>query len=285
MKSAEIRALITGGAGGIGNAITADLLARGATVLVVARDEAARRRASLRHSAYGERLDTVAADLTVPADRSRVCEMAAAWRGGINVLVNNAGVNQFTMFEQQTAAQIDLTLAVNIAAPLHLCRELLPHLARQPEARILNVGSVFGVLAYPGYAAYSASKFALRGFSEALRRELAGSSIRVQYLAPRATRTAFNSAAVERMNAELGVAMDTPERVAQTACALLESGRAEAVVGWPEKLFARLNAALPRLVDRALRTQLPTIRRCATGTISAPSSSAPSLASRPLTRS
>jgi hypothetical protein len=73
--------------------------------------------------------------------------------------------------------------------------------------------------------------------------------------------------------------------VAQTACALLESGRAEAVVGWPEKLFARLNAALPRLVDRALLRRLPAIRRCATGAISAPSSSPPSLASRPLTRS
>lgn len=208
--------------------------------------------------------------------------MAARWRGGINVLVNNAGVNQFSMFEDQTAAQIDLTLAVNVAAPLHLCRELLPHLARQSEARILNVGSVFGVIGYPGYAAYSASKFALRGFSEALRREFAGTSIHVQYFAPRATRTAFNSAAVERMNAELGVAMDPPERVARNACALLESGRAEAVVGWPEKLFARVNAALPRLVDHALRRQLPAIRRYATGGVSAP---LPPLASRPLTRS
>jgi short-subunit dehydrogenase len=282
MKPADIRALITGGAGGIGNAIAAELLARGAAVLLVARDEAALRGASLRHAAHGERLGTVAADLTVPADRRRVCEMAARWRGGINVLVNNAGVNQFAMFEDQTAAQIDLTLAVNVAAPLHLCRELLPHLARQSEARILNVGSVFGVIGYPGYAAYSASKFALRGFSEALRREFAGTSLHVQYFAPRSTRTAFNSAAVERMNAELGVAMDPPERVARNACALLESGRAEAVVGWPEKLFARVNAALPRLVDRALRRQLPAIRRYATGGVSTP---LPPLASRPLTRS
>ena len=283
MKAADVRALITGGAGGIGGAIAEELLAGGAAVLLVRRDQAALDRAALRHSAHGERVGIIAADLTVPADRRRVSEMAAGWRGGINVLVNNAGVNDFTMFEDQAASQIDAVLAVNVAAPLHLCRELLPHLARQPEACILNIGSVFGAIGYPGNAVYSASKFALRGFSEALRRELAGTSIRVQYLAPRATRTGFNPAAVERMNQELRVATDPPERVARAAWALIGSGRAEAVVGWPEKLFARVNAALPRLVDRALRKQLPTIRRHATGAISAPHPE--SLAARPLTRS
>jgi short-subunit dehydrogenase len=283
MKPAGMSALITGGAGGIGGAIAAQLLARGAAVLLVGRDEAALDRAVLLHAAHGERIGAVVADLTLAADRQRVCETAVAWRGGVNVLVNNAGVNHFTMFADQPAAQIDLTLAVNIAAPLHLCRELLSHLVRQPEARILNIGSVFGTIGYPGCAVYSASKFALRGFTEALRRELVGASVRVQYLAPRATRTGFNSAAVERMNAELGVAMDLPERVARSACALLESGRAEAVIGWPEKLFARVNTALPHLVDRALRKQLPTIRRCATGAI--PAVPPPPLASRPLSRS
>jgi short-subunit dehydrogenase len=283
MKPGDIRALITGGAGGIGGAIAAELLARGAAVLLVGRDQAALGRAALRHSAHGERIGTTAADLTIPADRRRVSEMAAGWRGGVNVLVNNAGVNHFTMFEDLAASQIDAALAVNVAAPLHLCRELLPHLARQSEARILNIGSVFGAIGYPGNAVYSASKFALRGFSEALRRELAGSSIRVQYLAPRATRTKFNTAAVERMNGELGVAMDPPEHVALAAWALIDSGRAEAVVGWPEKLFARVNAALPRLVDRALRKQLPTICRHATDPISTPRLQ--SLASQPLTGS
>lgn len=281
MKPGDIRALITGGAGGIGGAIAGELLARGAAVLLVGRDQAALGRAAVRHSAHGERIGTTAADLTIPADRRRVSEMAAGWRGGVNVLVNNAGVNHFAMFEDLAASQIDAALAVNVAAPLHLCRELLPHLARQSEACIVNIGSVFGTIGYPGNAVYSASKFALRGFSEALRRELAGTSIRVQYLAPRATRTKFNTAAVERMNGELGVAMDPPEHVALAAWALIDSGRAEAVVGWPEKLFARVNAALPRLIDRALLKQLPTICRHATNAISAPRLQ--SLASRPLT--
>jgi short-subunit dehydrogenase len=123
------------------------------------------------------------------------------------------------------------------------------------------LGSVFGTIGYPGHAVYSATKFALRGFSEALRRELDGTNLRVHYLAPRSTRTKFNSSAVEALNEQFGIAMDSPERVAASLLDMLERNRAEAVIGWPEKLFARLNAMLPRLVDRALAKQLPAIRR------------------------
>ncbi len=133
----------------------------------------------------------------------------------------------------------------------------------QPEACILNTGSVFGSIGYPGYAVYSATKFAIRGFTEALRRELADTHVKVHYVAPRATRTGINTSAVERMNAELGVAMDPPELVAKAVCDMLAGGRVEAVLGWPEKFFARVNGVLPRLVDGALRKQLPVIRRYA----------------------
>ena len=76
------------------------------------------------------------------------------------------------MFADQPPEQLDLAIAINLLAPIHLCQELLPHLLRQPEACILNTGSVFGAIGYPGYAVYSATKFAVRGFTEALRREL-----------------------------------------------------------------------------------------------------------------
>ena len=150
---------------------------------------------------YGDRVGTLAADLTSAADRQRICSDAAGWRGGVNVLVNNAGINHFRMFEDQPPEQLDLALAINVQAPIHLCHGLLPHLRRQPEACILNTGSVFGAIGYPGYAVYSATKFAMRGFTEALRRELADTSVHVHYVAPRATRTGINTSAVERMNA------------------------------------------------------------------------------------
>jgi short-subunit dehydrogenase len=259
----SIRALVTGGGGGIGAAIAAELLARGASVLLVDRDATALASAAARLSPYGDRVQTLVADLTSAADRQRIRAGAAAWRGGVNVLINNAGVNHFQMFADQPPAQLDLAIAINLLAPMHLCQELLPLLQRQREACILNTGSVFGAIGYPGYAVYSASKFAVRGFTEALRRELADTNVSVRYVAPRATRTGSNTSAVERMNAELGVAMDPPERVATAVCDMLAGGRVEAVLGWPEKFFARVNGLLPRVVDGALRRQLPVIRRYA----------------------
>ena len=273
MKARDARVLITGGAGGIGSAVARELLGRGSAVLLVDRDPAALQRAADTMAGFGDRVATHRADLVDAADRQALLAFATRWRGGVNVLVNNAGVNHFCMFEDQRSEQIDLALAVNVQAPLHLCREFLPGLLRQPEAMILNTGSVFGAIGYPGYAVYSATKYALRGFTEALRRELADTSVRVLYVAPRATRTGINPTAVERMNAELGVAMDSPDAVARAVCDLLERERPEQVIGWPEKFFARLNAVFPRLVDGALRKQLPVVRRYAresSGTREAP---------------
>jgi short-subunit dehydrogenase len=257
--------LLTGAAGGIGRAIAGELLQKGAEVLLVDRDARALEAVAQALAAPRELFELHVADLTSASERSELCRKAGTWHGGINVLVNNAGVNPFGLFEALSPEQIDLALAINLQVPMHLCRELLPHLRRQVPAAIVNTGSVFGAIGFPGYVAYSTTKFALRGFTEALRRELSGSRMTVQYLAPRATRTPINSQAVETMNRELGVTMDPPERVARELVALLESRRASAVVGWPEKLFVRLNALTPGLVDRALRRQLPVIRRYADG--------------------
>jgi short-subunit dehydrogenase len=262
MNLTNARVLLTGAAGGIGGAIAAELLGRGAAVLLVdVNENALQRFVASEPKASADRVAIFAANLTRAEDRARLAEFARTWRGGINVLVNNAGVSHFRLLEDQPAEEVDLALAVNLQAPIHLCRLLLPHLRRQPEAHILNTGSVFGGIGYAAYSVYSATKFAIRGFSEALRRELADTAVRVHYLAPRATRTGINTAAVESMNAELGVAMDTPPVVARAACAMLEADTPEAVVGWPEKFFVRLNALLPRLVDGSLRKQLPVIRR------------------------
>jgi short-subunit dehydrogenase len=258
------RVLLTGGAGGIGGAIAEALLAKGAAVLLVDMNEMALQRfVTDRLGHYGDRVATLAANLTRAEDRELVSAQARTFRGGINVLINNAGVSHFRLLDEQSPDTIDLALAVNLQAPIHLCRSLLPHLRQQTAAHILNTGSVFGSIGYPGYAVYSATKFGMRGFSEALRRELGDSTVRVHYLAPRATRTGINTAEVEQMNTELGVAMDPVATVAAAACRILENEATETVVGWPEKLFARINGVLPGLVDRAIAKQLTVIRRYA----------------------
>lgn len=260
MKLHSRRVLLTGATGGIGRATAQRLLDAGAQVLLVARDEAALNALAQSLALAGERVGVRAADLTQPRDRAALCDFARSWRGGIEILINNAGSNTFGLYEDLTAAQLDLCLALNVTAPMQLCRDLLPWLQTRDSAAIVNIGSVFGSIGFPGYAAYSATKFAMRGFSEALRRELAGTRVEVKYLAPRATRTAMNPPAVETMNSQLRVAMDPPERVARELVELLGRRGHSAVIGWPERLFVKINALLPRIVDRALRGQLSVIR-------------------------
>lgn len=266
MNASQLVVLLTGATGGIGQATARELARRGAALLLTARDATALDRLARDLALPAERCLVVPADLTDAADRARLVVAALNWKPGINALVNNAGVGDLSLVGEVTAEQVEVTLATNVAAPMHLCRALLPRLLTLPEAHVLNVGSVFGAIGYPGYTTYCAAKFALRGFSEALARELSDTTVHVHHLAPRATRTAMNGAAVEAMNAALGVSMDPPERVAAVLVDMLAGRRPRAVVGWPEKFFARLNGALPGLVDRALARQLPGIRRHAART-------------------
>jgi short-subunit dehydrogenase len=261
MKLAGARVLITGGAGGIGRALARELLDAGASVLLVGRNATALAHAAHTLGGDGARVGTLVADLTSAADRLRLVACASTWNGGIDVLVNNAGVSHFGLYSDAAPEYIEQTLAINLLAPMLLVRALLPTLAKRPQAAIVNVGSVFGSIGYPGNATYSAAKFGLRGFSEALRRELTGGTIRVLHVAPRATRTAINSRAVDALNFELGVATDAPETVGAWIRERIELELADGTLGWPERLFVKLNALLPRLVDGALRRQLPAIRR------------------------
>ena len=259
MNLHDKRILVTGASGGIGRALVVALLAEGAQVLLSGRDRAAMSKVVEQH-AERDRTEIFAADVSSASDRGRLCDFASRWRGGIDILVNNAAVNDFTLLGTQSAESLDGIVTTNLIAPMDLCRRLISRLARSEKAHIVNIGSVFGSIGFAGNSVYCASKFGLRGFSEALRRELADTNIRVHYFAPRATRTAFNSDRVNGMNDALGNASDDPAAVARHIVRALQAGKLESVIGWPETVFARLNALLPRLVDVALAPKLATIR-------------------------
>lgn len=259
MNFQDKRVLITGASGGIGRALVATLLDEGARVLLSGRDHEALTKVVQDH-AERDRTAVFSADLTSASDRARLCDFASRWHGGIDVLINNAAINDFASLTSQPADSLDAAIATNLVAPIDLCRRLAPCLERGKEAHIVNIGSVFGSIGFAGNSVYCATKFGLRGFSEALRRELADTSVRVHYFAPRATRTAFNSDLVNDMNEALGNASDDPAEVARKMVRALRADQVECVIGWPEKFFARLNALLPRLVDAALLRKLATIR-------------------------
>jgi len=259
MQPKDKTIVLTGAAGGMGRAIAAALDAEGARLILT--DLAADSLQQLKQQ-LGSGHQAVTADLSAEAGRADLMN-AVQRTGSVDILINAAGISELTMLESQAVERIEKQTTINLVVPMILCKEILPYLRKRPEAAIVNIGSTFGSIGYPGFAAYCANKFGLRGFSEALRRELADSSVKVLYLAPRATRTEMNSTAVNEMNAELGNAMDSPEVVAQALLSVLKSNGKDRFIGWPEQLFVRLNGLMPGIIDRALRGQLPIIRRYA----------------------
>jgi short-subunit dehydrogenase len=258
MNLKEARIVLTGAAGGIGSTTAHWLAQAGAKLwLTDLKQEPLDRLA--RELGSGAVLGAVAADIGTETGRATLALATREQR--INVLINAAGLNPFGLFVEQPAHEIVKAFAVNAVAPLLLCHALLPALLERPTAHIVNVGSTFGSIGFPGFAAYSASKFAVHGFSEALRRELADTNVRVHYVAPRATKTALATDRVRAMNSELGVGMDSPQTVAGAIVRVLREERRELLLGLPERVFAKINALFPSVVDRSLRRQLAIVRR------------------------
>jgi short-subunit dehydrogenase len=256
MKPAGMNVLLTGASGGIGHATALALAGRGAKLLLAGRNEASLGKLCDRIVRAGGTARYCVADITDPEGRADLVAAANRDTPRINVLINNAGSNCLELFSTQSDATIESILSTNVAAPMLLTKALLPTLLAAPEARIVNIGSILGSIATPGQLAYSTTKFALHGFTEALRRELSDTAVRVVYVAPRATDTAMNQGFAAEMNSKLGVRMDSPGRVAAQIVAALEAGSRERFIGWPERLFVKVNALFPGLVDRSLRRQL-----------------------------
>lgn len=256
MQLSQARILLTGASGGLGLALARALAQRGATLLLTGRDP---ERLSAAVNACGGRAASLSADL---GDASSLAELTEAARCfGVNGLINNAGILSFGLYEDQAWSDTARVLETNLLAPLRLTQALLPWLKEQDEAAVVNVGSTFGSLPFPGFAAYSAAKSGLRGFSQALRRELADSRVRVIHVAPRAIATPLNPPRVEALNRTLRSRSDTPEAVARQIVAALAADRAETHFGFPERLFAWLNGCAPGLIDRALAGKLPVVKR------------------------
>ena len=236
MKLDQARVLLTGAGGGIGQAMADALRASGAAVLGTG-----------RRGAPQPGQDWVQADLTTAAGIAAVAAAAGSWRA--NVVVHAAGAPAFGPLAALPPAQFQATLQANLLAPMLLTQALLPHLLRLPHAQLVFVGSALGRIGMPGFSVYGAGKAGVHGFAEALRRELGDTGVRVQILAPRSTRTAFNGAAAEAFNRATGTAMDSPDVVAQALLRLIEHEAAERFIGFPERLAVRLNGLLGPLLD------------------------------------
>ena len=267
MKIEHTHAIITGATGGIGQRFAQHLVENGASVLLVARDTQAlivlKQQLVNQSDINEEQVNFFSCDLIDSEQRARLITYIEKMSTPVNTLINAAGDNQFSFLEDIPERKIEQIIKLNTLTPILLSKALLPHLEKQPQAQIVNIGSTFGSIGYPGFSSYCASKYALRGFSEALGRELSQTNIKVKYLSPRATNTQLNTDNIVAMNKELNVAMDSPDDVAQQLLHLLSSDKSELAIGLPEKIFSKLNQVMPSLVSKTIIKQLPTIRRYA----------------------
>lgn len=259
MNLAGRTVIVTGASGGIGAAVCRALVQAGAAIIAVGRNRS--RLAALATSLPAGRVQTVVADLASPLGRSHLVAAIRQSEASPSVLILGHAQSAFGLFEDQHPDELEHLLQTNLVGSALLIHALLPLLRRHDQASVVAIGSTFGSIGFAGFATYSASKFGLRGLMEALSREHDGSGLHFQYLSPRATRTAFNTPAVDALNAELKVASDDPDTVATTLVQAIGRGDRRRQLGWPEKLFARLNGLIPALVDRSLRAQLPIIKR------------------------
>lgn len=230
--------VITGGAGGIGSALSHALAAQGAIITIVDRVAAP----FAAHFIQG--------DLGSEAGIRAVAEQLAA--RPVDVLINLAGIQYFGQAELQSPAHTALTYMVNLLAPVMLSQAVLPGMKARRSGQIVNIGSIFGSINFAYFTTYSSSKAGLKGFSEALRREVAADGVDVTYIAPRAVKTPLNSGKVMELAARTKMNMDPPERVVARILAAVLGREKDVYIGFPESLFVRVNALLPRVVDKAL---------------------------------
>jgi short-subunit dehydrogenase len=255
MKINNARIVLTGACGGIGQAIATELAQRGAQLLLV--DFHVQKLETLvkELTASGAKIDSICADLSDSNAYQAVINKAVQYLGQVDMLINGAGIMSFTEFHDDDPEILDRTFRINVIAPMQLTRLLLPDMLERKQGHIVNVGSVFGSIGFACFTTYSSTKFALRGFSESLRRELDGSGIKVTYAAPRAVKTPLNSPAVYRMAQKVKMNMDEPVLVARKIVRAIEKDKKDLYIGFPESLFVRINGIIPRIVDLALRKQ------------------------------
>ncbi|WP_036839048.1 SDR family NAD(P)-dependent oxidoreductase [Pleomorphomonas oryzae] len=244
--------LITGGGSGIGRALALAAARDGAEIALCGRRGNALTETASLLEGSGDPL-VIPADLTTPAGRTRVIDTIADRWGRLDILINNAGIVEGGPHDSFDDEAVEHLFATNVLAPMALTRAAFPLLqaSRAASPRVVNVGSVFGEIAYPEFAAYSASKFALRGFSSALRREWKRHGIEVTYASPRATRTDA-AAAFDDLIESQGMSLDAPDAVARRIWKAVRRGRRTVYPAGPERLFILIQSLFPALIDRAL---------------------------------
>ncbi len=253
-----MRMLITGASQGIGRELALAAAARGVKVLAAARNEELLKELSSQGRYLGGTLEWVQADVTSAVDRQEMVDAALRHFDGLDILVNNAGIGATGHFADVSPERMRKIFEVNFFGLTETIRVFLPVLKKGTKPAIVNISSIAGKRGIPARSEYSASKFAVQGFSEALRAELAKDGIDVLVVCPGLTQTNFSQNMIEQ---KALVQMDhlrgmTAEQVAAKTLRAIEKGRNESCLTFKGKLLAWVSRFLPRLADLVVKRKV-----------------------------
>ncbi len=236
-KLHDKRILLTGASSGIGYALAVQLASLGNRLLVVARRE--QRLKDLVHATVDlpGSIEYLSGDLTDPEFRgSMVTWIQDEWSGTLDVLINNAGIGSIQSFSKSSAEHVRKIMEVNFFAPLELIRGHLHQLRSGIQPVICNIGSVLGHVALPGKSEYCASKFALHGFSDALRAELSAEQIDVVLVSPSTTRSEFFTSVLAGAKEQSSSRAMAADVVARKTVKAIEKGQRETILSWKARI-------------------------------------------------
>jgi short-subunit dehydrogenase len=261
MQLKNKRVLLTGATGGIGHALCLRLTEAGCHLILVGRNQDMLTQLIQQLPSKGDYL-SIEADISIPEGIRTLDKACLQFKDegvNIDVVINNAGCNRFDYLKERDTDSIEQEIAVNLTAPILISKHALTWLS--PKGIIVNIGSTFAAIGYPGYSTYCATKAGLHRFTEAMQRELQSSEQQLLFIAPRATNTALNDQRITDLNKALGNSTDSPEFVAQQVLNTLQSEKKISWLGWPEKLFVRINQLFPSLVTRSIAKQNTAIHK------------------------
>jgi NAD(P)-dependent dehydrogenase (short-subunit alcohol dehydrogenase family) len=225
-------AVVSGAASGIGRAVSLELGKHGCDLAICDLDDTGLEQTANEVRALGRRVSRHRVDVADRQQMQRFADQVVAEYGRVEILVNNAGVTVTADFEQHSLEDWEWILGVNLWGVIHGCKFFLPHLKQAGEAHIVNVSSVFGLIGVPGQSSYCATKFAVRGLSEALWAELKSHGIGVTCVHPAGVRTNIVRSARTADEADKAQAVEfidsnsiTPERCAQRIVRAIRDNR------------------------------------------------------------
>jgi short-subunit dehydrogenase len=244
--------VVTGASSGIGRAAAVEFARRGANLVLAARRISRLEEAAAECAALGVKTVTVVTDVTRPDD----CHNLIAKAGPVDVLVNNAGFAIFDLIADAKAEDLRAMMDTNYFGMVHCTRAALPQMLARGSGTIVNVSSIAGLMGYARMGGYCATKFAMVGFSEALRDEVIGRGVRVALVCPSTTDTEFFVKAErgKMPGASRLILAVQPERVARAICDAAEDGAYRRVLPFVSSVFSRFKEISPRLAHALFRT-------------------------------